>query len=299
MRRFLLAAVMFGAAPCAHAADLPDLPVLRGSFPDGLSTTTRNWDGWYVGGQGDFTSGSTDFSNSITGLTSFLFRNSVLQGPLSQISLLSKTAPQGFGYGAFAGRNYQWDDLVFGFEANYTYLTNLASSSTNSISRAIVNPSGDNPPAGHTHTYNVTLQGNASVQIKDVIALRGRAGWAAGNFLPYVFGGVAVGRMDVARSVTSFGTLQDDFDVTTQTVVNNQVITNTTHQTLFSPLPTLGAKEERTNSFVAGWTGGLGMEYMLWNCMFVRGEWEYIKFVAVKNTSVSMNSAKLGIGYKF
>ena len=41
------------------------------------------------------------------------------------------------------------------------------------------------------------------------------------------------------------------------------------------------------------------MEYMLWNCMFVRGEWEYIKFVAVKNTSVSMNSAKLGIGYKF
>ena len=49
MRRFLLAAVMFGAVSGAQAADLPDFPVLRGS--QGLSTPTRNWDGWYAGGQ--------------------------------------------------------------------------------------------------------------------------------------------------------------------------------------------------------------------------------------------------------
>ena len=50
---------------------------------------------------------------------------------------------------------------------------------------------------------------------------------------------------------------------------------------------------------MAGWTGGIGMEYMLWNYVFMRGEWEYIKFVSVKDTVVTLNSAQLGIGYKF
>ena len=35
MRRFLLAAVMFGTAAGAQAADMPDLPILRGAFTDG------------------------------------------------------------------------------------------------------------------------------------------------------------------------------------------------------------------------------------------------------------------------
>ena len=67
----------------------------------------------------------------------------------------------------------------------------------------IVNPAGETLQAAHTTTYNTTLTGAAALQIKDVLTFRGRAGWATGNFLPYVFGGLAVGRMDVARSVTS------------------------------------------------------------------------------------------------
>jgi len=50
---------------------------------------------------------------------------------------------------------------------------------------------------------------------------------------------------------------------------------------------------------VAGWTGGLGLEYMVWNGLFVRGEWEYIKFLTVKDMVVSTNSARFGVGYKF
>ena len=51
MRRFLLAAIMFGAARVAQAADMPDLPFLRGSFTDGLTSAKVNWQGSYVGGQ--------------------------------------------------------------------------------------------------------------------------------------------------------------------------------------------------------------------------------------------------------
>ena len=294
MRGFLLAAVMFGAASGAQAADMPDF--LRGSILPTLSTASRNWDGWYAGGQVGYSSADIDLSRAPKALSNFTLRNSVLQEPVSQWVLLSKNHAQATGFGAFVGRNYQFDDLVFGIEANYNYMTSLSSSSTNSLRLLIVNPDGENPPAGHTHTYDTTLTGNASLQVKDVVTFRGRAGWAAGNFLPYMFGGLAVGRMDVARLATVSYDKYDDYDkqvpsgLTTVTVHQRDFLGSVTYPT---------ATEHRTNSFVAGWTAGLGMEYMLWDNVFMRAEWEYIKFLSVKDMNVTMNNVRAGIGYKF
>jgi len=297
MRRYLQAAMMFGAASGAQAADMPDLPVLRGSFPAGLSTATRNWDGWYAGGQVGYSSANMDFAQSVVGLTNTIFRNSVLQQPTSQLSLLNKASVQSTGFGAFVGRNYQYDDLVFSLEANYNYINNLVGKASASIGPLqITNPTGQVSPPGVTTTYAVTLTGTATAQIKDVITFRGRAGWAYENFLPYMFGGLAVGRMDVYRNVTSAVTRRDDFTITDP--VTGFVIPV---QGTPAPVPSLSQSltQERTNNFVVGWTLGLGMEYMVWNCLFLRGEWEYIKFVQVMNTPIAMNSARLGIGYKF
>jgi outer membrane immunogenic protein len=293
MRRLLLAAMVFGAAAGAQAADMPDF--LHGSIP-AEQTPTRNWDGWYAGGQVGYSSTSMNFSQSLAGLTNFIFRDTVLETPTSQLSALGKANPQASGFGAFVGRNYQWDDLVFGVEANYNYINGLAGSSSSSIGPiAFVNPTGETPPPNTTDTYAVTLTGSARAQIKDVITFRGRAGWATGNFLPYVFGGLAVGRMDVFRTVTSFVTKEQDV-----TTTNALGITTTTFGTpVFLPSVSQTQTQERTNNFVAGWTGGLGMEYVLWNNVFLRGEWEYIKFLSVMNTTVSMNNLRAGIGYKF
>lgn len=292
MRRLLMAVMTFGAVGSAQAADMPDF--LRGSV-DGDPTPTRNWDGWYAGGQVGYSAADMDFRKSLQGLTNFIFRDTVLEDPTSQLSALSKANPHTTQFGGFVGRNYQWDDLVFGVEANYSYLNGLAGSSTSSIGPLLfVNPKGETPPPNTTDTYAVTLSGTAAVHVKDVITLRGRTGWATGNFLPYVFGGVAVGRMDVSRSVTSFVTKEQDVTTTT----------NGTTTTIFGPpliIPSLTTtnSQERPNNFVVGWTGGLGMEYMLWNNVFMRGEWEYIKFLSVENTSVTMNTVRAGIGYKF
>jgi opacity protein-like surface antigen len=206
--------------------------------------------------------------------------------------LLAKTTTQGTGFGGFVGRNWQFEDLVFGVEANYSYFDRLATSTSDSNSLQIVTPGG---APGVTSTYGETLTGRAAVQIKDAITFRGRAGWATGNFLPYVFGGVAVGRMDVSRSVTSFVTRRDD--VTTTDAFG--VTTTTIGPTLFVPAQSQTRAEQRTNAFVAGWTGGLGLEYMLWGNVFMRGEWEYVKFLTVKNTAVQANNLRAGIGYKF
>ena len=291
MRRFLLAAVIFGVACGAQAADMPDF--LRGSIS--APAPTRNWDGWYVGGQVSYSAVASDFSKSVVGLTNFIFRDSVLQQPTSQFGLLAKTTTQGTGFGGFVGRNYQLDDLVFGVEANYNYFDRLATSTSASNSLELVNPPGQTNPPGVTSTYVVTLTGRAAVQVKDAITFRGRAGWATGNFLPYVFGGVAVGRMDVSRSVTSTVTRRDD--VTTTDFFG--VTTTTIGPTLPVPAQSQSLIEQRTNAFTAGWTAGLGMEYMLWGNVFMRGEWEYVKFLAVKNTVVQANNLRASIAYKF
>ncbi|MBR1207950.1 MULTISPECIES: outer membrane protein [unclassified Bradyrhizobium] len=283
MRRFLLAAMMFGAVTGAQAADMPDF--LRGSLP-ASSAPTRNWDGWYAGGQVGQTWINTDFGGSVASLTNSIFRNTTLQGPTSQFNLLGRVNAQSSGFGAFVGRNYQFDDVVVGVEANYTYWSGLTTTTSGSLGPIQVAQPTLVLPAGASAADGVTLNGSASLKLKDEITFRGRAGWATGDFLPYAFGGLAVGRMDVSRTVTSS--------------VNRTINFADGSSTTFAlPQFSQTATDAKTDAYVAGWTAGLGLEYMLWNCVFVRGEWEYVKFAPVKNTSVTQNSVRAAIGYKF
>lgn len=294
MRRFLLTAMISLMAAGANAADMPD--VLRGSVPPSLSTSSRNWDGWYAGGQVGYTASADDFSKSLVGLTNFIFRNSVLQQPSSQLSALSKANTQGTGFGGFVGRNYQWDQVVLGAEVNYSYFQNLRASSNSSIGPLLfTNPSGDTPPPGITDIYGIKLTGAAAAQVKDMVSFRGRAGWICGDFMPYMFGGLAVGRMDVYRSVTSEVTLRQDTTVT-DAFGNTATIRGAT-----LPVPSVSQtqSQERTNNFVAGWTLGLGMEYAVFGNLFMRGEYEHVQFMSVENTSITLNNVRAGLGYKF
>jgi outer membrane immunogenic protein len=283
MRRLLLAAVMFGTAAGAHAADMPDF--LRGSL-SGAPTPTRNWAGWYAGGQVDYSWENTDYGSSIVSMTNNLFRSTSLAGPASQFNVLSRVNGQSPGFGAFVGRNYQYDDIVLGVEANYSYLSRLATSTSASLGPIQVEEPGLVLPPGATAADGVTLNGGAALQLKDEMTFRGRAGWATGDFLPYMFGGVAVGRMDITRSVSS-------------SVSRTVILANGTSSSFLLPQFELSQTDAKSNAFAYGWTAGLGMEYMLWGNVFLRGEWEYIKFVAVQNTVVTENSVRAGIGYKF
>jgi outer membrane immunogenic protein len=297
MRRFLLAVVMFGTAAGAQAADMPDF--LHGSLP--ASIPTRNWDGWYAGGQVDYSSANMNMTQTLSGLSNTIYRDSILAAPTSGLSALGGANPEGTGFGAFVGRNWQWDDIVLGVEANYNYLNNITGSSTSSIGPLLFSfPGGSqNIPANDIATFGVKLAGTAQAVIKDEITFRGRAGWAIGDFLPYAFGGLAVGRIDVARSVTSTTTRQDTITNTTLNALGLPVTTTTIGPTVLVPSQSLTVSQERTNNFVIGWTGGLGFEYAVWNNVFLRGEWEYLKFASVMNTSITVNSVRAGLGYKF
>ena len=111
MRRFVLATAMMGMAFGAQAADMPDQPVLRGSLsPAGPRVV--NWAGFYVGGQ-------VDYNASITKLPSGL--NSDMQSTFTPPPAVNYTWQPlvqahsiNTGFGAFAGYNWQWDDVMVG-----------------------------------------------------------------------------------------------------------------------------------------------------------------------------------------
>jgi outer membrane immunogenic protein len=288
MRRFLLAAAMFATMTCAQAADMPDF--LRGGFGPPV---VRNWAGWYVGGQADYSSANIDLGHAQQSATNFILRNTVIQAPVAQLELFGRQHTQGPGFGAFVGRNWQWEDVVLGVEANYVHLNNLSAFEQNSIARRIDNPGGQILPPQHTDRWDVTLSGTASLQIKDVMTFRGRAGWACGDFLPYMFGGLAVGRLAVSRSISLNANEFDEFS-TTDPVTHLPI-------TLDTPLSTttMSQMDARGNNYAIGWTAGLGTEIAIFGNLFARVEWEYVRFISVKNMQSEMNSGHLGIGYKF
>jgi len=179
MRRFLLAAIMLGAAAGAQAADMPDLPILRGAFTERL--TTVNWQGYYIGGQGSYGS-ITSKLRSGNGLPS-AFVPPAWQ-PSGQLN------GENGGGGAFAGYNSQWDDVVVGLEANYIH------DGIRSISDSFgVRYNADLSFQSLTHS-------TAVVKLSDFGSLRVRGGYVMGCFLPYLFVGTGFGGQTVDRTIS-------------------------------------------------------------------------------------------------
>ncbi|HLZ05966.1 MAG TPA: outer membrane beta-barrel protein [Bradyrhizobium sp.] len=272
MRRLLLAAVMLGVLSSAHAADMPDF--LRGSFTDGFSHTRVNWEGFYIGGQGGLGTSDMNFTGATRSVAAHLLVNTAVEagGGVAEWPLGGKVSVHGNGFGGFAGYNEQWDDIVIGAELSYMH-GKFGGTSTDSMSRVFGASGG--------YTDSVTYESTASMNISDMATARLRAGYSVGSFLPYVFGGVALGQADIIRTAHIFG---------------NQVNANAAPG--FTNIPfDLSATDAKNSHFIYGYSGGLGMDVMLMSCLFLRAEWEYVRFTSPIDTNV--NTVRVGLGYKF
>jgi opacity protein-like surface antigen len=274
MRRFLLAMMMCGAAAGAQAADLPDLPILRGSVTEGFSRSSVNWQGFYIGGQGGYGSSDENFAGSNKNMLAALLDHNVIEEmQVSQWNLgLGKQSARSSAYGGFAGYNWQWDDVVIGLEASYLH-GKFGGAAT--ASKALT--SGWALSDGFFH--DVAVDSKASISVSDMATLRARAAYAWGCFLPYAFAGVAIGNADISHSVT------------VRDAVSN-VITGP-----FFPLGTLNSTDAVHNHLVYGYSGGLGVDVNLVGGLFMRAEWEYVRFTSSIDTSI--NTVRAGLGYKF
>jgi opacity protein-like surface antigen len=260
----------------AQAADMPDLPILRGGFTEGLSRTRVNWQGVYVGGQAAYGSSDENFAGSNRNMIDALLDHNVIQEmQVAQWNLgLGKVSARTPAYGAFVGYNWQWDDVVAGVEFNYVHPSNKFGGAA-VASKGLVSGA----PLSDGQYHAVLVNSSASILISDLATVRARAGWTWGCFLPYMFAGVAFGNADISRSVTI-----DD-------AVSNSIMGP------FTQLATLRADEALHNHLVYGWTGGLGFDVNLVGGLFLRGEWEYVRITSKVDTTI--NTVRAGLGYKF
>jgi opacity protein-like surface antigen len=264
---------MFGAVSAAQAADLADLPILRGALSDGLSNSRVNWDGYYVGVQGGYGSSDENFNGSTTNQTAALLANTMEEAQMQVSSWnmgLGKQSARSSGFGGFAGYNAQWDDVVLGVEGSYIH---GKFGGTASASRGLVQLLSDNM----WHEVDVTA--TSQIKIKDMATIRGRAGYAMGCFLPYAFFGLALGNADIGQTVAI------------------QEYVAPAYVGPYTALAPLSSNNLQHNHLIYGYSAGLGVDVNLVGGLFARAEYEYIRFSSTVDTSV--NTARVGLGYKF
>lgn len=229
-----LGVALFAAVP-ARAADWLGMPPLRGA----LSGAPARWEGIYLGGSFGYSRMNGQFDDAVSSLSGYGIG-------------LPEQSGQFNSYGGFLGYNMNWENvLVFGVEGTYNHL-----------SPDLTVSSSDSTTSGST-TYNAS----SSITLQDYGAIRGRVGYAFGQFLPYVALGVAVGRFKYATYATS-----------DTTVVLN---------------------DPNDNAWGVGLDVGLGIDVALAPNIFLRGEYEYVVFGPLGDIKTQLNTARAGIAVRF
>ena len=273
------------AITMASTAWAADYPMLRGSQydtppPQQMSTTTTSggidWSGFTIGAHGGLSRTYFDFDNSL---------QTVAAGPLRQTTLLSETNPpawirtrsgedRGQSFGAILGYNMMLDDVLVGFEGDYTRLGQRHTSG-DIIGRRVVTSNSD--------VNDVTLTSNQTVRLHDYATARVRLGWATGRFLPFVTFGGAAGRFDVTKSVlidwrvqrAGVGAFSNAFGFPTT------------------------ATDNKRDAFGYGITAGAGVDFAITSNVFLRGEYQFIRFADVKGATIDVNTVRVAGGVKF
>jgi outer membrane immunogenic protein len=291
----LLAAL---ASSSAHAADysapraFPDF--LRGTESDPVSAPTfPRWEGFYFGGQAGKTFGTADFGNATRSQIRYILANTELEDIVSDWTTVPKGTSGAQSYGGFIGYNYQWGEVVTGFELNYNHM-GLNISNKDTLGPLIV--PGATQTNGDTVQYDITVASTAAVSIHDIMTARARAGWTYDRLMPYGFAGLAIGRADISRSSSVTGTK------TTTPPPSVDPLTGFT----IPGVPVTGGlllprnpQSEAKSEIVYGFTAGLGVDVGILPNLFLRAEWEFVQFPDVSDFRVTSNSVHVGLGLKF
>jgi outer membrane immunogenic protein len=162
-RRLIAAALVLTAAGQAFAADLP-----TPSPPPQLPVAVYNWTGIYLGINGGFGTGNSNWSDGPIGTTGSF--------PTS-----------GFLIGGTAGINYQIGEYVFGIEGDgdWTNLHGNSGSTCGAISGVVT------PPV------------SCQTQSQWLATVRGRGGYAFDRVLFYGTGGAAFGNIQTGLNPPS------------------------------------------------------------------------------------------------
>jgi outer membrane immunogenic protein len=281
MRWLLPALGLMGLSSPAFAADY-ELPTLRGTqtFVPAYPTYS-NWSGFYAGGQLTYGNANADFTNSTQSLLAFALRDLVFETEAqpSSIPVLGAANTGAAGLGGFVGYNFQFDNAIVGLEFNYTHTGFNAAAPDSPIGRLT-------GALSNGKQYDFFLTANGTMNTTDVGVLRTRLGYVAGNFMPYITIGAAVGRADLALSVSCSCQEITPADPVRKTPASFIDFSFTQGQS-------------KNAAYLFGYSGGLGLDFALTQNIFARAEYEYIQWSPIWQISSHLQTARVGLGARF
>jgi len=209
-----------------------------------------------------------DFTNDTNDVRTLARLAGIANATATPLGNQDSTSPH---FGGFIGYNTQWDGAVIGVEGTYNWI-DKALTATNGIT-------GNYVPASPTLAYS--FAGSETARIIDYGTLRVRGGWAAGMFMPYATFGLAIGRMDIDRTV----------------VVTASATAATPPGTVVQPPITVA--QSLSGQFGYGWAAGLGVDFCLLANLFMRAEYEYVQFPDFQGLNAHLHNVRLGAALKF
>jgi len=288
MRILSIAPALAGAAVIAELVASPalaaDYPVLRGSQIEDVARAPDigiNWSGFYFGGGAGVSDTKFEPGEGLQDLARFSFRNTLLgaeQDMGAFVNNLPSKRDSGATYFGFVGYNWAFGDVILGLEADYT-----RSGQSYSISDYIARRSTTSN--GSLNDWSMTTTQGAKLQ--DYATARLRMGWAYGSIMPYATIGGAVGRFNTISTVTS------TWHITRVNPVTGGI---EDFDAAGYPLTVGGAKK---NVYGFGIAVGGGVEWALSDNLFIRGEYQLIRFADVEGTTTTINTARAAAAVKF
>ncbi|ACL59419.1 outer membrane protein [Methylobacterium nodulans] len=284
-----------GVTP-ARAADL-DFGTLRGGSYD-TPAPVGNWDGFYVGGHGGWTSTSFGFGNVFQAPVANYFRLTTYEANLSASTLLraQDARRDGTSFGAYAGVNFQFDEFVAGAELDYTHL-GVTGSTTDAIARQKVTDG---------YWQALSLVGEAKTRLDDYATIRARFGYDAGNFMPYVTGGFAIGRAQITDTVTIQARGYDQATYNSNQATGATAYVNRDGYRSFDPtnvsrsvVADPDVVQRTREKIVGGIAAGAGMEFALTANILLRAEYQFVQFNDFDGHKANINTVRGGASVKF
>jgi len=243
-----------------------------------------DWSGFYLGGGAGVSDTKFKPGEGLSTLADYAFRNTLLGSENNMgrfISNLPEKRDSGAQFFGILGYNYLFDDVVLGFEADYT-----RSGHNYSVSDYI----GRRTTTSDGTLNDWSMSTNQGAKLNDYATLRLRMGWAYGRIMPYATIGGALGRFN-----------------TTSTIKSTWYFYRTN--------PTTGAAEEgyasgyepsvapvgstKKNTYAFGLSAGAGVDWALTDNLFLRAEYQIVRFAEIEGTTVTVNTGRVAAALKF
>jgi len=305
MRAVTIALLATCVCRAAFAADFDAGPLRGTEYAAPALPPVVIWEGAYFGAFAGISQSDFQFTGAVSGIIATIMRNTTVEDEYQISRWLTPVGKDGRGksFGLMVGYNYQIDEIVLGFELDYTR-ARLRGEGTDAIGRTVTTSDG--------YINDVILLGTAAAELEDFATLRARAGYTAGAFMPFMTGGIALGRVETSNSATVRVAGYDSaaYAAWLSSQSGSSPLppgsVSTYGYAFFDPADLNGrivgpgvTGTGSKSSVAVGLAAGVGIDISITPNVFLRGEYQYIWFDDFNGFKFNVNTLRAGGGLRF